>query len=265
MKRYKTGFFAGTFDVFRRHHLEMLMRAKALCENLFVGIYTDETVAKATQSKPLIPFCDRCQIVESIRYVDQVFPLMDDDFSTIRHQYPFEVVFNETEEENMPQDLPELQSSFICHERTTIPDDHQVVGYTTGTYDLFHIGHLNVIRRAKELCDYLIVGVSTDELVASYKHHQPVYRQDERMEIIGSLKYVDQVIEQKTLDKMDVWKELHFNKLFHGDDWKGSSLYNRIEEDLKTIGCEIVYLPHTEGVSSSNIRSHIKQSWRKNN
>ena len=174
---------------------------------------------------------------------------MDHDFTTIRNQFAFDVIFTETEGVNIP----------IGQAETTImPDRHQVIGYTTGTYDLFHIGHLNIIRRAKELCDYLIVGVSTDELVESYKHRRPVYKQKERMEIIGALKYVDQVVEQTSLDKTDAWKKLHFNKLFHGDDWKGSSLYNHIEEDLKTVGCEIIYLPHTKGVSSSDIRSHIK-------
>lgn len=249
MKRYKVGFFAGTFDVFRSYHLNMLKGAKSQCEYLLVGIYTDESVVKDTQSKPFIPFHDRCQIVESIKYVDQVIPLMNHDFTTIRNQYAFDVVFTGTE----GVDITNVQT-----ETAVMPDRHQVIGYTTGTYDLFHIGHLNIIRRAKELCDYLIVGVSTDELVENYKHRLPVYKQKERMEIIGALKYVDQVVEQTSLDKMDAWKELHFNKLFHGDDWKGSSLYNHIEEELKTVGCEITFLPHTKGVSSSDIRSHIK-------
>ena len=252
MKQYRTGLFAGTFDVFRSRHLNMLQGAKAMCDKLLVGIYNDEAVAKASQSMPLIPFHERCQIVESIRYVDQVIPLIDHDLSTVRNQYPVDVVFTETDGVDM------TLSSQLCHERMDIPDGHQVIGYTTGTFDLFHIGHLNIIRRAKELCDYLIVGVSTDELVQSYKHRKPVYKQDERMEIIGSLKYVDKVIEQKSLDKMDAWKDYHFNTLFHGDDWKGSQLYNRIEEQLQAVGCQIIYLPHTEGISSSGLRQQIK-------
>lgn len=252
MKRYRTGLLAGAFDVFRSRHLNMLQGAKAMCDKLLVGIYTDEAVAMVTQSKPLIPFHERCLIVESIRYVDQVVPLVDHDLSTVRNQYPIDVVFSETDGVDL------TLSSQFSHERKSIPDGHQIIGYTTGTFDLFHIGHLNIIRRAKELCDYLIVGVSTDELVESYKHRLPVYKQNERMEIVGSLKYVDEVIEQQSLDKMDAWREHHFNTLFHGDDWKGSPLYNRIEEQLQAVGCKITYLPHTEGVSSSDIRQHIK-------
>ena len=248
MKRYKTGFIAGSFDVFRIHHLNMLSQAKALCDHLTVGIYTDETVAKTTGTVPVIPFRERSLIVESTRYVDEVIPLTENDVSTITNQHAYDVVFNDEV----------LSSSPVIRKEMPTFDSHQVIGYTTGTYDLFHIGHLNIIRRAKELCDILIVGVSTDELVKSYKHHLPVYNQEERMQIISSLKYVDMVIEQNTLDKMDVWNEIHFNVLFHGDDWKGSPLYNRIEENLKTVGCKIIYLPHTEGVSSSDIRSHIK-------
>ena len=251
MKRYETGFLAGTFDIFRLHHLNLLMKAKGQCGKLIVGVYTDEAIFTHSGSKPIIPFRERSLIVESIRFVDQVVPLYEYDYRTVKNQYPFDVVIPCDIED--PSYIPT-----ICNEEAGIPEKGQVIGYTTGTYDLFHIGHLNIIRRAKEMCDFLIVGVSTDELVLSYKHRLPLYKQEERMQIVSSLKYVDMVIEQKSLDKMDVWNAIHFNVMFHGDDWKGSPLYDRIEEQLQAVGCKIVYLPHTEGVSSSAIRSHIK-------
>ena len=251
MKRYKIGLIAGTYDVFRLRHLSLLSRAKKQCDHLFVGIYTDEAIVNQTGSRPLIPFQERRQIVESTRYADQVIPLYDDDFTALKNQYPFDVIIVDD-----GQEAP--LSPTITSQEASIPNDGRIIGYTTGTYDLFHIGHLNIIRRAKEMCDFLVVGVSTDELVQNYKHRMPLYKQEERMQIIRSLKYVDMVIEQKSLDKMDAWNAIHFNVMFHGDDWKGSTLYNRIEEQLQTVGCKIIYLPHTEGVSSSDIRSHIQ-------
>lgn len=125
------------------------------------------------------------------------------------------------------------------------------IGYTTGVFDMFHIGHLNILRQAKEQCEYLIVGVSDDELVQKYKNKSPIIRFEERKRIVEAIKYVDLVVEQETMDKLEAWNKLHFDVIFHGDDWKGSNMYNEIEEKLKKVGCEIVYLPHTEGTSST--------------
>lgn len=125
------------------------------------------------------------------------------------------------------------------------------IGYTTGVFDMFHIGHLNILKRAKEQCDFLIVGVSTDELVESYKHKKPIVPFEERLAIVSAIKYVDQVVPQLSMDKVDAWKQLHFDAVFHGDDWKGSDLYNGIASRLSAVGCELVFLPHTEGVSST--------------
>ena len=125
------------------------------------------------------------------------------------------------------------------------------IGYTTGVFDMFHIGHLNILRRAKEKCDFLIVGVSTDELVMDYKCKKPVIPFEERKAIVEAIKYVDRVVPQVNMNKYDAWKNLRFNAIFHGDDWKGSQLYNDIEEKLKVVGVDTVYLPHTNGISST--------------
>jgi glycerol-3-phosphate cytidylyltransferase len=125
------------------------------------------------------------------------------------------------------------------------------IGYTTGVYDMFHIGHLNILKRAKEQCEYLIVGVSTDELVINYKGKTPIIPFKERCEIIEAIKYVDKVVPQKTMNKMDAWNDLHFDVMFHGSDWKNSDMYNKIIEDFKAVGAEVVFLPHTDGVSST--------------
>lgn len=133
------------------------------------------------------------------------------------------------------------------------------VGYTTGVYDMFHIGHLNILKRAKEQCDYLIVGVSTDELVKDYKHKTPVIPYEERKAIVEAIRYVDKVVPQTSMNKLEAWNELHFNAIFHGDDWKGSSMYNDIEKALKDVGCEMVFLPHTDGTSSTMLTQTLQK------
>ena len=137
------------------------------------------------------------------------------------------------------------------------------IGYTTGVFDMFHIGHLNILKRAKELCDYLIVGVSTDEVVEMYKNKKPIIPFDQRFAIVEAIKYVDKVVPQTTLDKYDAWEDLHFDALFHGDDWKGSTMYDTIEKKLKSVGCDLVFLPHTDGISSTLLREKTKNN--KNN
>ncbi len=131
------------------------------------------------------------------------------------------------------------------------------IGYTTGVFDMFHIGHLNILRRAKEQCEHLIVGVSTDELVREYKHKTPIIPYDERAEIVSAIKYVDEVLPQTAIDKYEAWNNLKFNVLFHGDDWKGTDLYLNLEKKFNSVGVDIVYLPHTSGVSSTSLAEKL--------
>ncbi len=128
------------------------------------------------------------------------------------------------------------------------------IGYTTGVFDMFHIGHLNILRRAKEQCEYLIVGVSTDQVVESYKHHSPVIPYVDRAAIVEAIQYVDKVVPQETMDKFDAWQKLKFDVMFHGSEWKNTELYNDYERRFATVGVEIVYLPHTDGISSTMLR-----------
>lgn len=131
------------------------------------------------------------------------------------------------------------------------------IGYTTGVFDLFHIGHLNILKRAKEMCDYLIVGVSTDELVENYKNKTPIIPYEERIEIVSAIKYVDEVVPQIDRDKFGAWKRLKFNVMFVGDDWKGSKLFNEVENKFKMVGVDIVYFPYTKGTSSTVLREKV--------
>ena len=123
-------------------------------------------------------------------------------------------------------------------------------GYATGVFDLFHIGHLNLLRRAKEHCDRLIVGVSTDALV-SYKNKRAVIPFEERKAIVEAIRYVDSVVAQENMDKMEAWRRLHFDVMFVGDDWKGTEKWNEYERQFREVGVEIVYFPYTKGTSST--------------
>lgn len=125
------------------------------------------------------------------------------------------------------------------------------IGYTTGVFDMFHIGHLNILRNAKEQCEYLIVGVSTDEVVEGYKHKTPIIKFEERFAIVESIKYVDKVVPQTSMNKLDAWKTLHFDVLFHGTDWKESDMYKQLIEEFQKVGVDIIFLPHTPGTSST--------------
>ncbi len=129
------------------------------------------------------------------------------------------------------------------------------IGYTQGVYDMFHIGHLNLINHAKEYCEHLIVGVNSDELVQSYKHKIPVINQEERRTIVANIKAVDECIIATTLDKEEAWRNLHFDVIFIGDDWKGNPRWEQTKIDLAKIGVDVVFLPHTEGISSTMLRS----------
>ena len=132
-----------------------------------------------------------------------------------------------------------------------------MVGYTTGVYDLFHIGHLNLLKNAKGLCDKLIVGVSTDKLV-EYKHKQPVIPFEERIEIVRSCKFVDAAIPQEELDKYKMWEKLHFDILFVGDDWFNTPSWQEMEDKFEKVGVRVVYFPYTQGTSSTILNETLK-------
>lgn len=133
------------------------------------------------------------------------------------------------------------------------------IGYTTGVFDLFHIGHLNILKRAKEQCEYLIVGVSTDELVQIYKNKTPIIPYDERVKIVEAIKYVDKAVMQNTLDKILAWNDLKFDVLFQGNDWKDSKLYNYHVQMFEALGVKLVLFPYTQGTSSTLINTVLQE------
>lgn len=133
------------------------------------------------------------------------------------------------------------------------------IGYTTGVFDLFHIGHLNLLRNARSLCDRLIVGVTTDELLLAEKHKHAVIPHHERMEIVRSIQYVDAVVAQDDLDKMANWEKLGFDIMFVGDDWFDTPRWRKLEAAFERVGVKIVYFPYTQGTSSTLINGVLEE------
>ncbi len=123
---------------------------------------------------------------------------------------------------------------------------------------MFHVGHLNILKRSKELCEHLIVGVTTDELV-SYKNTSAIVPFEERLAIVESVKYVDQVVSQDNMDKMEAWKKYAFDAMFVGSDWQGSSKWNKLEKDFQEVGVNVVYFPYTQGTSSTKLKAALQR------
>ena len=134
-----------------------------------------------------------------------------------------------------------------------------VIGYTAGVYDLFHIGHLNLLKNAKGMCDKLIVGVTTDDLVL-YKGKRSLIPFDERIEIVRNITYVDAAIPQYDMDKLTTCKKLGASVLFVGDDWYNTDKWNKYEEEFKKEGIRIVYFPYTKGISSTILNNALKNA-----
>ena len=128
------------------------------------------------------------------------------------------------------------------------------VGYTQGVFDMFHVGHLNLLNKAKKYCDKLIVGVNSDSLVKQYKNKKTVINENDRKRIVENIKAVDSAIIVSTLDKIEIFKTIKFDVVFIGDDWRGNSRWVETEKKLKEINVDLVFIPYTKGISSTILR-----------
>lgn len=131
------------------------------------------------------------------------------------------------------------------------------VGFVQGSFDMFHVGHLDVLKQAKKLCDYLIVGVNSDEFMYSYKNKHPIIPVEERIEIVKAIKYVDEVHIMDDRDKLKALDKYNFNALIMGDDYKGTDFYNKVEEQMKARNVSVIYVPHIKLSSSTLLREKL--------
>lgn len=128
------------------------------------------------------------------------------------------------------------------------------IGYAAGAYDLFHVGHLNILKRAREQCDYLIAGVVSDEMLELTKNLRPTIPLEERLEIVRSIRYVDEAVVETVPDKLETWRQVRFTTFFKGDDWRGTEKGERLEREFAAVGVEVVYFPYTANTSSTVLR-----------
>ncbi|GIN58831.1 cytidyltransferase [Lederbergia ruris] len=128
------------------------------------------------------------------------------------------------------------------------------IGYTTGVFDLFHVGHLNILKKAKSQCEYLIVGVTTDDEVSRVKNKRPIVSFDERIKIVESIKYVDKVVAENNTNKLAAWNDLKFDVIFKGDDWKGTPKWEEYEREFAKRNVSVRYFSYTKGTSSTILR-----------
>ncbi|WOF22641.1 adenylyltransferase/cytidyltransferase family protein [Microbacterium betulae] len=132
------------------------------------------------------------------------------------------------------------------------------IGYAAGAFDLFHVGHLNLLRQARERCDVLVAGVVSDEMLREVKGVRSVIPTAERAEIVRSIRFVDDVHVETVPDKLDVWREVRFTHFFKGDDWRGTPKGLRLEGELAAVGVEVVYFPYTAHTSSTALRRALE-------
>lgn len=128
------------------------------------------------------------------------------------------------------------------------------IGYAAGAFDLFHIGHLNLLRRAKAECDFLIAGVVSDDLLERRRGRGAVIPLSERLEIVSAIGYVDRAVAETQMDKLDTWRDLRFDTFFKGDDWRGTRKGKDLERSFSRVGVQVVYFPYTIDTSSTVLR-----------
>lgn len=139
-------------------------------------------------------------------------------------------------------------------ELLAIPRRHGVVGYAPGVFDMFHVGHLNLLRRARLCCDHLVAGVVSDSVTMAQKGRWPVVPQDERLQVVASMDVVDEAVLQTSVDKLLIWEAVRFSEIYKGSDWQGTAGGSALERAFAAVGVRVVYLPYTEHTSTTLLR-----------
>ncbi|MCM1324014.1 MAG: LicD family protein [Acetobacter sp.] len=188
-------------------------------------------------------------------FENALYPMPNESNSYLKRQY--DNIWR------LPQDIGFLHHlTFLINrhpQQQKFSDSEKIVGYTAGVFDLFHIGHLNLLKNAKSKCDYLIVGVTSDELVEKTKGKRPFIPLSERMDILKGCKYVDEIVVQDDLDKFEAWKNYKYHILFSGNDWETSPRWQEYERKLKEVGATLCYFPYTKSTSFSRIQKIITE------
>ena len=258
------GYLANSFDMINVRDLDLIAQARERCSSLLVGVFTDDYVEQHFGRGPVAPLDERIDVVRHIGGVAEA--VQHDDSGQVG--YGASVLFAEAGSPVTPRENLHWLTPRTSHgprqapgvvDRPGIRDRHPdgVVGYVPGAWDMFHVGHLNILRRARENCDRLIVGVVTDDALHQVKGKHPVIPLDERMEVVANLTMVDDVVVDRSADKLAVWQEVGFDMVFKGDDWRGTPKGDKLEADMASVGVTVCYFPYTKDTSSSLRRAQL--------
>lgn len=232
------GYLADAFDMLDARDLGLIDQAAEACTELVVGVFTDEYAERLLGHPPVVPLAERLELVSHVR---GIWAVQSHDEQT---SIPGHVGQRAAQQEPGP-----------AQERVRSP----VVGYVPGAWDMFHIGHLNILKRARDHCDRLVVGVVTDEALVAVKARPPMVGLEDRMAVVRALDLVDEVTVDFSADKRDVWSRVGFDVLFKGDDWRGTPKGDRLEADMSSVGVRVCYFPYTAHTSSTRLRSLLAE------
>lgn len=255
MKKIKYGFIHGSADMVSVADIDAIELAKEECEKLIFGVYSDELYAKRRGKKPTIPCSQRIELIEALKDVDYAIEIKDE--KQLELLLEAERAELSDEDKEVRKELKHIIKQKLSEKTTQEKPKQYKVGFIQGTFDMFHIGHYNLIKRALTKCDELIIGVNSDELVKSYKNKTPIVSTENRVAVLSAVKGVSKVVAIDHRDKIRAAKELGFDVLLMGDDWKNTDFYNKMEAELAKLGVAIVYFPYTKGVSSTKLRAKI--------
>jgi glycerol-3-phosphate cytidylyltransferase len=254
------GRLTGAFDLVTVAQLDVIEQARGRCGRLVARVHTDEQVERLEGLAPVMPLDERVRLVAALRDVDDVDVSADDtwlDESVRGLAYVFADATSPTRAEVLrprahSRVLPDVGDLLV---RTTADDPGARTGYVPGGWDMFHIGHLRILERARAQCDRLVVGVVTDEALVQAKGKPPMVPFAQRAAVVAAVGLVDEVVADVSSNKLLAWERVGFDVLFKGDDWRGTPKGDRLEAEMATVGVELRYFPYTPHTSSTALRS----------
>ncbi|MFT3970701.1 MAG: adenylyltransferase/cytidyltransferase family protein [Micropruina sp.] len=254
----RTGYVLSAFDMVNVRDLDVVQQAAEGVDRVEARVLSDDAIFGATGRVPVIPAAERVEIVGSIRDVNvaAIFNPADPLKRTSN-----DVIFGRTDVGlgSVPVNrwLKPRAVGRVADDIgriSVMPTADGVVGYVPGAWDMFHIGHLNILKRARRNCTRLVVGVVTDEALFHAKGKYPIVPLAERMEVVAAMDAVDAVVVNFSSSKLDVWERVHFDVLFKGDDWRGTPKGDQLESEMSSVGAAVHYFPYTAHTSSTALR-----------
>ncbi len=254
----KTGYLLSVFDMVDVGDVDVVQQAAERTDRLVAQVLSDEAVHTITGREPVVPADERLEIVGAMRQISDAS--IYDPHEPLKSG-PRDVVYGRTDVSvgSVPVDrwLKPRQNAQPMEppsETSRITRSDGRMGYVPGAWDMFHIGHLNILRRARQQCERLVVGVVTDDALFQAKGKYPMVPLHERMEVVAAMSIVDAVVVDFSTSKLDVWDRVHFDVLFKGDDWRGTPKGDRLEIEMASVGAAVHYFPYTAHTSSTALR-----------